>query len=726
MSQPSLLSLPDEVITNIFSYLPLRTLNELEKIPAFLPFVTKTIYETVSICDDDEWLGTSVIDTRFRFGIGYEDEKPRKRIPCDDLIDLKPERLACIRNIIFEDPSILLTVFTAKPDILRNVNITILFSDYQRCFRGNELLDFLDKLAKIPCGDVCFKSFCHSLIFTDTSFEIVILPASGAEILQKLKILENLTSLKIESALDSNELEYLPDTLQHLDCRVTHKEEISPVKFDFPKNLVSLKIELRLLRGPPSLFVADISHLEKLEEISCDSIKNFNLPSAIKIIDTVQPINTVYMSTMFPSLKKLYCKDFSLPESICKISSLEWKKIASDPSESFVSTDVLSNKMQKVDKTINVVKFPTNLKKLVIDRSVEQNFSTGLSFQLFSNLPETALNHLAYLELNGITNIKEIGPLPKSLHWLNIKNTTGIDYSELKSLNKLTRLSIRVVTDIAAEFDLPNSLLELEMVDNKLTRVKICAENLRYLGLSGNLFKQLKPEILCIPESVRELRLEGNRIEAIDSSFKFPSGLKYLSISRNRLRTLPKFPEGLIGLSCYSNWLGVTDDIMLFPESLEELDFRANDYEIDFRFEKLSLLKCPNLRKLDFSNIRLERDPRAPTTRISLDDFPRSLTSLSLKDCGADVILGDLSEFTCFKELNLKGNPGSEWFLETVAYEEDDRVNNSDDGMDVAPALPECIEKLWISERYCHPLALKSIVEIMKQRPQFELFHVTE
>lgn len=74
----------------------------------------------------------------------------------------------------------------------------------------------------------------------------------------------------------------------------------------------------------------------------------------------------------------------------------------------------------------------------------------------------------------------------------------------------------------------------------------------------------------------------------------------------------------------------------------------------------------------------------------------------------------------------MKGNPGLEWFLETVAYEEDDRVNNSDDGMDVAPALPESIEKLWISERYCHPLALKSIVEIMKQRPQFELFHVTE
>ena len=190
-----------------------------------------------------------------------------------------------------------------------------------------------------------------------------------------------------------------------------------------------------------------------------------------------------------PSIKSIKCFDLydkdCVNEEVSLPNDLEVLEIMGDyikymtkyQLEPFKTSHVINVEDEK-DAAV-VVKFPEMLKKLKLQYEPDDHAYENV--QVFLNRPETTLNHLTSLCLSDYENGLYIGPLPQSLQYLFIDNSTGVDYDDLKTLNNLTYLDIMNVDLTEFDYDLPDNLREFRFRNNHCEVFKIRAKNLDYL-----------------------------------------------------------------------------------------------------------------------------------------------------------------------------------------------------------------------------------------------------
>jgi hypothetical protein len=111
---------------------------------------------------------------------------------------------------------------------------------------------------------------------------------------------------------------------------------------------------------------------------------------------------------------------------------------------------------------------------------------------------------------------------------------------------------------------------------------------------------------------------------AIKSFVNFPSNLKILSVGRNRLKSLPKLPDGLIYLNICSNKFNKLPEYL--PESLEKLYAASNN-----------IIELPEKFHNNIKEINLGYCGSFPT----FPNFPDNITIVELERC----YLSELPEF---------------------------------------------------------------------------------
>jgi len=149
----------------------------------------------------------------------------------------------------------------------------------------------------------------------------------------------------------------------------------------------------------------------------------------------------------------------------------------------------------------------------------------------------------------------------------------------------------QVITMVVETFKLMTDLKKLTVAMNELTElppdvwdVKLDHLNLRNNQIAG----ELPVEIVKLKDTLVELYLDENQLTALPSCLtEFPH-LEYLTVSGNKLKSLPKMPQQLLELHAASNDLGK------LPKHLYQPNRREKGYK------KLKVLDVRGNQRLDY------------------------------------------------------------------------------------------------------------------------------
>ena len=495
----------------------------------------------------------------------------------------------------------------------------------------------------------------------------------------------------------------------------------------FPEGLKSLAI-LKLTRVQGfSADPVDISYLENLETFKCEYSREFVLPKNLQSLEASDSINLRQIISECPSIKSIKCFDLydkdCVNEEVSLPNDLEVLEIMGDyikymtkyQLEPFKTSHVINVEDEK-DAAV-VVKFPEMLKKLKLQYEPDDHAYENV--QVFLNRPETTLNHLTSLCLSDYENGLYIGPLPQSLQYLFIDNSTGVDYDDLKTLNNLTYLDIMNVNLTEFDYDLPDNLREFRFRNNHCEVFKIRAKNLDYLEVEGVLMDKLNGSNFQVPESVTTLSIEYSEIQEIDSSFKFPPNLRQLSLAGNKLSVLPQLPSSLLRLSLRYNRFSELKTPIDLPPNIEGLDLSCNDLPDDFNFAHLNLTKYTKLKTLLLREYEREEEGNIPI--FDLSDLPKSLVELNLSECKIQRIVGNLSDFPHLEKLDLRSNNNNDNSITEL-------LNIKEDPLEY-PYFPDSLKHLWITrslnnDKECE--IIDKILKVVLKKPNIISVKVTD
>ncbi|KAM8916544.1 extracellular matrix protein 2 isoform 2-T3 [Spinachia spinachia] len=226
--------------------------------------------------------------------------------------------------------------------------------------------------------------------------------------------------------------------------------------------------------------------------------------------------------------------------------------------------------------------------------------------------PPLSLPELKTLSLEG-NNISSIpaeafNGIP-NLEWINLKKnqltSNGIDVKAFKTLKMLTRLYLDGNLLEATPIDLPPTLQELKISENRLRRIH---EN-SFRGLSSLVILELEGNLLS----------EGN-VDPL--AFAPLLQLSYLRLGRNYFRTIPQgLPASLLEIYLENNLIEeISEAVFHQTQSLNVVSLRHNRLD-ETRIAPLAWINHRNLESIDLSHNDLYLVPSY---------LPRSLVHLVL------------------------------------------------------------------------------------------------
>ncbi|XP_039860591.1 extracellular matrix protein 2 isoform X5 [Simochromis diagramma] len=229
-----------------------------------------------------------------------------------------------------------------------------------------------------------------------------------------------------------------------------------------------------------------------------------------------------------------------------------------------------------------------------------------------THFPPLAIPELKSLSLEG----NSISSIPAdafngipNLEWINLKKnkltSAGIDAKAFKGLKKLTRLYLDGNLLDVVPSDLPPTLQELKINENRLR------------GIDENSFQGLSSLVI--------LELEGNLLSEgnVDPlAFAPLIQLSYLRLGRNHFRTVPQgLPKSLLELYLENNLIEeISETVFNQTSNLNIVSLRHNKLE-ETRIAPLAWINHRNLESIDLSYNKLYMVPSY---------LPRSLVHLVL------------------------------------------------------------------------------------------------
>ncbi|XP_068452036.1 extracellular matrix protein 2 [Clinocottus analis] len=226
--------------------------------------------------------------------------------------------------------------------------------------------------------------------------------------------------------------------------------------------------------------------------------------------------------------------------------------------------------------------------------------------------PPLSIQELKSLSLEG----NDISSIPAdafngipNLEWINLKKnklvSSGVDAKAFKGLKMLSRLYLDGNLLEAVPADLPPTLQELKISENRLRRID---EN-SFRGLSSLMILELEGNLLS----------EGN----VDPKAFAPLlQLSYLRLGKNHFRTVPQgLPSSLLELYLENNLIEeISETVFNQTHSLNVVSLRNNRLD-ETRIAPLAWINHRNLESIDLSNNDLYLVPSY---------LPRSLVHLVL------------------------------------------------------------------------------------------------
>ena len=142
-------------------------------------------------------------------------------------------------------------------------------------------------------------------------------------------------------------------------------------------------------------------------------------------------------------------------------------------------------------------------------------------------------------------------------------------------------------------------LQELRCNNNKLTRLDILNNNLKYVDCSHNKLTSLYE----LPENLQEFFCNNNMLTSLPKLPKLPNNLKHFDCSNNRLTQLPMLNENLKRLYCSNNKLNsfplINDALRICHCNDNPIFDNINSFDIDIIRYKVN--KIYNFKHLYFS-----------------------------------------------------------------------------------------------------------------------------
>ncbi|XP_040889589.1 extracellular matrix protein 2 isoform X2 [Toxotes jaculatrix] len=228
------------------------------------------------------------------------------------------------------------------------------------------------------------------------------------------------------------------------------------------------------------------------------------------------------------------------------------------------------------------------------------------------HFPPLAIPELKSLSLEGnsISSIpaEAFNGIP-NLEWINLKKnkltSAGIDAKAFKGLKMLRRLYLDGNLLETAPSDLPPTLQELKISENRLR------------GIDENSFQDLSSLVI--------LELEGNLLSEgnVDPlAFAPLSQLSYLRLGRNHFRTIPQgLPASLLELYLENNLIEeISETVLNQTRNLNVVSLRHNRLD-ESRIAPMAWINHRNLESIDLSHNDLYLVPSY---------LPRSLVHLVL------------------------------------------------------------------------------------------------
>ena len=182
-------------------------------------------------------------------------------------------------------------------------------------------------------------------------------------------------------------------------------------------------------------------------------------------------------------------------------------------------------------------------------------------------------------------NCNNLTPYAFTLTYLELDGLPTNSLSGIEHFKSLQNLSCRYAQLESLPDNLPNSLLRLDVQNNKITSLPNLPPNLQYLQLAQNKLTKID----SLPAALRQLYCNNNLITFLP---KLPSTLTLLVCSNNLLRTLPASLSNLNSLIAYNNQL---IELPPLPSQLSTLDVKSNSLtKLPSLPSQLSSLYCDN------------------------------------------------------------------------------------------------------------------------------------
>lgn len=412
----------------------------------------------------------------------------------------------------------------------------------------------------------------NKLLFPATSLTSLDISNKGISDLTGIGGFTSLKSLNCHSN-KLTQLPTLPSTLTTLQCDVNQITSLPTL----PAGLTTLSCsynQLPFLPNLPNTLTAlacnnnQLTNLpdlpNTLTSLTCSNNQLATLPNALPAgLKTLFCLSNklTQLPTLPNSLTTLYCQENqisclpALPSSL-SVLYLDTDKISCLPTV-VVGLKVYNAKGNLAEGMGACV----TLSNPVLLTAIKSRCSA--CFDNCNNLTPYAFT-LTYLELDG----------------LPINSLSGIEH-----FRSLQNLSCRHGQLESLPDNLPNSLLRLDVQNNKITSLPILPTNLQFLQLAQNKLTKID----SLPAALRELYCNNNLITFLP---KLPSTLTLLDCSYNLLRTLPASLSNLNSLIAYNNQL---IELPPLPSQLSTLDVKSNSLtKLPSLPSQLSSLYCDN------------------------------------------------------------------------------------------------------------------------------------
>ena len=401
----------------------------------------------------------------------------------------------------------------------------------------------------------------NKLLFPATTLTSLDISNKGVSDLTGIGGFTSLKSLNCHSN-KLTQLPALPSTLTTLQCDVNQITSLPTL----PAGLTTLSCsynQLPFLPNLPNTLTAlacnnnQLTNLpdlpNTLTSLTCSNNQLVALPNALPAgLKTLFCLSNklTQLPTLPNSLATLYCQENqisclpALPSSL-SVLYLDADKISCLPT-AIADLKVYNAKGNLVEGMGACVK----ISNPVLLTAIKNNCSA--CFDNCNNLTPYAFT-LTYLSLDGLPT----NSLNGIEHFKSLQNLS-CRYAQLESLPD----------------NLPNSLLRLDVQNNKITSLPILPPNLQFLQLAQNKITKID----SLPAALNQLYCNNNLITFLP---KLPPTLTVLDCSYNLLRTLPASLSNLNTLIAYNNQL---IEIPPLPSRLGTLDVKSN-----------SLTKLPSL-----------------------------------------------------------------------------------------------------------------------------------